>query len=543
MRLVLEGPTGRRAWGPAFAPAARHPLEYEGQRYGVLLFSRSLAPAERTRLEAFLTRLERDLLLAENRLSSDLLKALGDAEAPADLARAFSRALRHYLGADNVGVWTWRRGRFYFLAQDGMLFPQEKRLFTEGLRPGEGLSWRVYRSGEPLYVERYDQKAGALPPERTGPVGALAVVPVERGRRPRRLLAVRVQAPRFWTRADAAAIEKTARALASEFARLDLAARLGTLLQLERLLPEGDERRFFKALLEAAVDLVPGAEAGSLLVREGRHFRYRATVGFDFEALAAHAYSEADMANWGGNHWAAGRPRILRRRVHQRSRETAPASLEAAARLPEIRANLLVPIVKDGQILAALNLDSFTDEGAFDHRSIEVAKGFALQAAAMLHEAAMHEALAFSARHDPLTGLLNRRGFAEAFAREREGRRRLAVLILDLVGFKGINDRHGHPVGDRALVLVARALAEGVRQGEYVARWGGDEFALLIGAGDAAAAQSALRRLRAAIAALAVEGEPLAARGGYALFPAEGRRLEELVRRADARLYAERRLS
>ncbi len=541
MRLVLEGPTGERAWGPAFDPAASRKLALEGERYGELFFSRPLSPEEQGELEAFLAQVERNFLLAENRLSSDLLQALGDAAAPADLARAFSRALRRYLGADNVGVWTWRRGRFYFLAQDGELFLQERRLFTEGLNPGEGLVWRVYRSGSPLFLEHYDRESGALPPERTGPVGGLAIVPVERGRRPRRLLAVRVQAPRFWTRADAEAIEKTARALASEFARLDLAERLGTLLRLERLLPEGDEQRFFKALLEAAVDLVPGAEAGSLLVREGRRFRYRAAVGFDLDALAAHAYSEADMANWGGSHWAAGRPRILRRRVHQRSRETAPKSLEEAARLFEIRANLLVPIVKDGQVLAALNLDSFTDEGAFDRRSIEVAKGFALQAAAMLHEAAMHEALAFSARHDPLTGLLNRRGFAEAFERERVGRRRLAVLILDLVGFKGINDRHGHPAGDRALVLVARALAEGVRLGEHVARWGGDEFALLIRAADADAARRTLHRLLAAIAALEVEGEPLGARGGYALFPEEGRGLEELVRRADARLYAERR--
>jgi diguanylate cyclase (GGDEF)-like protein/PAS domain S-box-containing protein len=90
--------------------------------------------------------------------------------------------------------------------------------------------------------------------------------------------------------------------------------------------------------------------------------------------------------------------------------------------------------------------------------------------------------LEWSASHDALTGLLNRRGFEERMTRFVEGRQRrpTALLIIDLDHFKPINDSEGHPAGDAMLQAVAAALSEGVRTSDAVGRLGGDEFGVLL---------------------------------------------------------------
>jgi diguanylate cyclase (GGDEF)-like protein len=95
----------------------------------------------------------------------------------------------------------------------------------------------------------------------------------------------------------------------------------------------------------------------------------------------------------------------------------------------------------------------------------------------------MHERILFLANHDVLTQLPNRKVFRSAFdqAYARRGRQtdRLGVLVLDLDGFKPINDTYGHPAGDRVLQVVAQRLRQTVRENDMVARTGGDEFAIL----------------------------------------------------------------
>lgn len=88
--------------------------------------------------------------------------------------------------------------------------------------------------------------------------------------------------------------------------------------------------------------------------------------------------------------------------------------------------------------------------------------------------------LDFAASHDPLTGLLNRRGLDRVLGEAGESGEALGLLLLDLDGFKLINDRHGHHAGDDLLKQVALRLKGVVRPGDIVARLGGDEFALVV---------------------------------------------------------------
>jgi diguanylate cyclase (GGDEF)-like protein len=147
------------------------------------------------------------------------------------------------------------------------------------------------------------------------------------------------------------------------------------------------------------------------------------------------------------------------------------------------------------------------------------------------------------ARHDPLTGLPNRRYFAEKLdeiLRHAGPAERTALLMLDLDGFKAINDMHGHGVGDDALVEFATRLSEIARPGMFMARLGGDEFALVLTRADDDAPARVAHRIVAALAKPITAGGRAVTLGvgiGIAVAPDNGVTPDVLVRRADIALY------
>jgi diguanylate cyclase (GGDEF)-like protein len=146
---------------------------------------------------------------------------------------------------------------------------------------------------------------------------------------------------------------------------------------------------------------------------------------------------------------------------------------------------------------------------------------------------------------DPLTDLLNRRGFEREFKRSVAYVKRYgtsaALIFFDLDGFKAVNDRHGHAAGDAVLKAVAAALVRNVRASDVVARLGGDEFVVLLWnvSGPAAAAKAAA--LEQAVYATPVQWGPstlvVGASAGVALIGALDS-AAELLTRADAAMYA-----
>ncbi len=154
------------------------------------------------------------------------------------------------------------------------------------------------------------------------------------------------------------------------------------------------------------------------------------------------------------------------------------------------------------------------------------------------------------ARHDALTGLANREWFGEelvrAVARADRHDHRLAVLFIDLDGFKSVNDRFGHAAGDRVLAGVGARLRESLRAEDFVARYAGDEFTVMIEAPgqlrDAAtAAEAVLRALARGAGGAGDGGLPVTASIGVALYPEHAADADGLLRVADAAMYVAKR--
>src|SRR5712664_2746841 len=152
--------------------------------------------------------------------------------------------------------------------------------------------------------------------------------------------------------------------------------------------------------------------------------------------------------------------------------------------------------------------------------------------------------LELNAVTDPLTGLYNRRLFAETFEKELNRARRygqpLGLVTLDLHRFKEVNDQHGHPRGDDVLRAAAATLKKALRTSDSAFRIGGDEFALLLPQTDAEQALALSRRVETVFAEML---QPLQLNvsvsmdHGVATFPQDGEQAEQLIRVVDERLY------
>ncbi len=226
----------------------------------------------------------------------------------------------------------------------------------------------------------------------------------------------------------------------------------------------------------------------------------------------------------------------LRRGRSARRRSVAPGSHGIAA-----QHRIGAPIVVDGETWGMV-LALRDRPGPFPNDDEKRIARFAQLASVAVANAHARERLATQALTDPLTGLSNRRAFDQRLADETERAlrhgRELSLMLVDVDHFKAINDRFGHATGDRVLVNLARDMQAVMRQGDLLARIGGDEMAMILGDCPPEQAADVAHRMLAAI----VEDPSLSQRHGVTLSIGvaglvPGRSAEELLRLADQALY------
>ena len=153
----------------------------------------------------------------------------------------------------------------------------------------------------------------------------------------------------------------------------------------------------------------------------------------------------------------------------------------------------------------------------------------------------LREKLRFLSTHDELTGVYNFRSFQERLEHELERSHRyqhpLSLVIFDIDDFKKYNDSFGHDAGNIVLASVATLLKEHLRQGDILARFGGEEFTLLMPETDKTGAITATERIRQAIAGQHFHHRQVTVSAGVAVYPEEAGNAQKLFQQADQNLY------
>ena len=200
-----------------------------------------------------------------------------------------------------------------------------------------------------------------------------------------------------------------------------------------------------------------------------------------------------------------------------------------------------VPLQVADRAVGALNVYRIGVGKTFSKADVAQIERFATMAALAFDSARPRGTLREQACSDGLTGLLNHRAcherLGEQLAHAAALERSLSVVVLDLDHFKTINLSVGHAGGDKVLVAVARKLRSAVREGDLVARLGGERFALILPGVDGAHADEAAERARAAVADAGIGGDQLSCSAGVSTFPEDARDPARLVELADAARY------
>jgi len=419
--------------------------------------------------------------------------------------------------------------------EGGIVLPKRSRKLSNGLTE------YILRTGEPLLIEsdleQTRSKLGVdfVPPR---PARSFCGVPIFLGGKPAGVMA-------------AMSTERESQFLARDLEVMQTAAgQLGVAIENARLFTDEQRRArhlaFLNNISKMAISSEDAEQMMANIVREiQKNFRY------DHIGIGIMDYATKDIeikAEAGTTSHTMGRRIAVGSGVFGKVARTGVSALvqnagpgQLAGVLPESRAVLCLPISYGETLLGVLNIES-RDENAFAPQDVLILNTLADLLATALHNSFVFQKLQQQSITDGLTGIKTRRFFWEALSSEwkrasRSGRP-FSVVLIDLDKFKEVNDSLGHLEGDLVLARVGRLLEQKCRQSNVVARYGGDEFIILMPETGIEQAQVLAERLRLWLATdPMLEEHHITGSFGVASFPVHGFSMEDLIRVADAGMY------
>lgn len=324
---------------------------------------------------------------------------------------------------------------------------------------------------------------------------------------------------------------------------------VGALLDLGHLTTvTTDDDGFYQQLLERVVDVVPGAEGGSiqLAIPNTSEFRFVSAVGFDLEALQERVLDKRHFFRDALD----PRAQIVRNFKVETRTAVVDEWLERAGRTSEIKSNVSAPVVVNGSTVAFLSIDNFSDRDAFTEYSAEMITVMArlignlyLRRCLEFEQEQRSAELHRRATTDGLTGISNRSQILQTLEASLRAAERPAVLFCDLDNFKEVNDSHGHMIGDLLIAAVAERLKNlWASDSAFLGRLGGDEFLIVLPHADIAEAVEGVEALLDAMKVpFSVGGCVLEAGMCVGITASEHDQLaetsEQLLQQADTALY------
>ncbi len=227
--------------------------------------------------------------------------------------------------------------------------------------------------------------------------------------------------------------------------------------------------------------------------------------------------------------------------IEERYKDTKEP-LKSILKIIQLKSFLAVPLVARGQVIGSLCIHQCDRSRKFVEKEIEFAKRVASEASVAVLNADLFAKVEHQAQRDSLTNIYNHAYFQTALHHEVERAKRtksdLAVIMIDLDHLKSINDKFGHSAGDEAIVLVSGKLQQCLRQMDIVARYGGDEFAVLLPETNLEAAEIIAKRILDTLnRTVHPQWGPLSASIGVSGTPHETKNKEQILKAADDTMY------
>ncbi|HWZ83294.1 MAG TPA: diguanylate cyclase [Terriglobales bacterium] len=425
--------------------------------------------------------------------------------------------------------------RFELEVEGGQVLPKRSRPVSNGL------SEYIIRTGQPLLIQssledvRGHLGVDFIPPR---PAKSFCAVPILLGGKPAGVMGALSVDREYVFEARDLEVMKTA------------AGQLGVAVENARLFTEEQRRArhlaFLNTISKTAISSQDAEQMMGDIVREiQKNFRY------DHIGIGIMDYATKDIeikAEAGTTSQALGRRIAVGVGILGRVARTGASALvqnaglgQLSGVLPESRAVLCLPITYGKTLLGVLNVES-RNENAFAPQDVLILNTLADLLATALHNSFVFQKLQQQSITDGLTGIKTRRFFWEALSSEwkrasRSGRP-FSVVLIDLDKFKEVNDGLGHLEGDLVLARVGRLLEQKCRQSNVVARYGGDEFIILMPETSIEQSQALAERLRLWLATdPMLEEHQITGSFGVASFPVHGFSPEDIIRVADAGMY------
>ena len=336
-----------------------------------------------------------------------------------------------------------------------------------------------------------------------------------------------------------------------------LANHAGVAIERARSLKEAQQRaNELEALRQASLSLIASLDLETVL-----YAILKSALGLMENALDAHVFLyDGDKVSFAAALWSDGSRGSPWKEVRENGLTYTVARSGEMIVVPDIEQHTLfqqapsvwkgaiigIPLKIRERVVGVMNI-AFHVPQEFDPGQLRVLNLLADQAALAIENARLHNLTMHQALTDPLTELANRRAFDqrldEEIRRSNRYRHAFALMMIDVDGFKRINDTYGHPVGDKVLQALGKRMATVSRDTDFLARIGGDEFAMFLPETEIEEARLVAQKLEETILAYSgkwVEGEDirLSLSIGLAAYPDDAQDAETLISKADQNLYS-----
>lgn len=307
-----------------------------------------------------------------------------------------------------------------------------------------------------------------------------------------------------------------------------------------------DINNLYKQLLNETINLIQGAECGSILIfnKLNNCMDYKACVGFDEVALSKVHLKKEELFLYDTT--MLKYPDIIVNPIlfdeNRLERHTFDDLVNTKAL--EIKVSLSTPLYINGDFYGVINVDSKSNMDAFSKKDIKLISYISRELEIAIKNVTLMNELVDALKIDKLTNIYNRRYFEEIMDKllliKNGIKRKFSVVMIDLDKFKLINDTYGHKMGDEILIYFARVLNINIRDGDMAVRYAGDEFVLFLNNIDQDGAQVVIDRVRESLLKLPYKNINIEFSAGICEYN-ENMNLDKILTYADDVMYIEKR--